>query len=54
MVNKRDETDIIKIIGYRSSMDIDIQVVKTGLIKNNLRYDHVARRYHLIGDENNE
>ena len=42
---------IIKIIGYRSSMDIDIQEVKTGIIKTNLRYDHVTRKYILKGDE---
>ena len=51
MVNKRDENDMIKIIAYRSSMDIDIQEVKTGIIKTNLRYDHVSRKYILKGDD---
>ena len=49
MVNKRDENDVIKIIAYRSSMDIDIQDIKTGVIKTNLRYDHVTRKYILKG-----
>lgn len=49
MENKKDDTDLIKIIAYRSSMDIDIQYLSTGEVKTHLRYDHICRKYTLIG-----
>lgn len=32
-----------------SSMDIDIKILSNGEVKTHLRYDHICRKYTLIG-----